>query len=470
MGVIRMTAISATVAALWCAAAAGGASPARITRDQAIARMKPYTGPSVRGVDASTLTGKVMCGYQGWFGTPGDGTGRGWVHYGAGRRLEPGRCTFDLWPDTSEMGADEKCPTAFRHADGSTAYLFSSANRKTVLRHFKWMRDYGIDGVFVQRFGVSVRSARGLDVRNTVTAHCRQGANLHGRTYAMMYDLSGLQAGEVRRVVMADWKLLVDRMKVRTDEAYARHAGKPVVAVWGVGFSDNRRYTLAECAELVDFLANDPKYGRNTVMLGVPFWWRTLQRDAVGDKALHAVIRKAHIVSPWSVGRYRTPKEASAHAREAWVGDIAWCRRSGLEFMPVVFPGFSWQNLMKARGQRAKLDQIPRLKGRFLQQQYDNARAIGATMVYQAMFDEIDEGTAIFKCTNTPPVGASKFLTYEGLPADHYLRLVGKATLMIRNSAKERASRPDDGALRSSGIAVDQVSAQVRGESSSSSS
>lgn len=38
----------------------------------------------------------------------------------------------------------------------------------------------------------------------------------------------------------------------------------------------------------------------------------------------------------------------------------------------------------------------------------------GAESLYLAMFDEIDEGTAFFKCTNTPPVGESSFITYEG--------------------------------------------------------
>ena len=48
------------------------------------------------------------------------------------------------------------------------------------------------------------------------------------------------------------------------------------------------------------------------------------------------------------------------------------------------------------------------------------------------MFDEIDEATAIFKCTNDPPVGESKFLDYEGLPSDHYLWLTGKIGERLR--------------------------------------
>jgi hypothetical protein len=48
------------------------------------------------------------------------------------------------------------------------------------------------------------------------------------------------------------------------------------------------------------------------------------------------------------------------------------------------------------------------------------------------MFDEVDEGTAIFKCTDDVPVGASGFATYEGLPNDFYLKLVGEASKMLR--------------------------------------
>jgi hypothetical protein len=61
------------------------------------------------------------------------------------------------------------------------------------------------------------------------------------------------------------------------------------------------------------------------------------------------------------------------------------------------------------------------------------AKRAGADMLYVAMFDEVDEGTAIFKVTNTPPVGDGvRFVTYEGLPSDHYLRLTGLAGEVIR--------------------------------------
>jgi hypothetical protein len=77
-----------------------------------------------------------------------------------------------------------------------------------------------------------------------------------------MYDLSGLRAGQMQRV-KDDWRLLVDRMRIgrgEKDRAYLHHDGKPVVAVWGVGFNDGRRYTLAECEELIHFLKHDNTY------------------------------------------------------------------------------------------------------------------------------------------------------------------------------------------------------------------
>lgn len=402
-----------------------------------ISRIKPYTGVHRQGVDTSTLKGKVMCGYQGWFAAEGDGADRGWSHYADGHRLlKPGHCTFDFWPDMSEMDDDEKFATPFKHEDGSTAHLFSPYKLKTVLRHFQWMKDYRIDGVFLQRFGVSLKTPQSLNHRNVVTANVQAGANQYGRTWAMMYDLSGLQPGEIDKYVIEDWKRLIDRMKITKDKSYLHHNGKPVVAVWGIGFTEGRRkYSLGECEKLVSFLKNHKDYGGNTVMLGVPTYWRTLTRDTVKDRKLHEIILQADIVSPWTVGRYNSPATAAEHGRKTMGPDIDWTRAHNKDYLPVIFPGFSWHNLMKTHGKHQRIDAIPRLKGQFLWSQAVALKKASAQMLYVAMFDEIDEGTAIFKCSNNPPVGESKFLTYEGLPSDYYLWLVGKTGELLRNKA-----------------------------------
>ena len=396
----------------------------------------PYGIRAVEPVDSTTLHGKLMCGYQGWFHAEGDGTDFGWHHYnGKGGKFEPGCCSIDAWPDMSEMDEDEKYPTPFKHADGSTAHVFSSQNPKTVMRHFRWMEQYGLDGVFLQRFAVSVRNPKHREFRQTVMANVRAGAEKHGRAWAMMYDLSGIGENELVRVVAEDWKRLVDEDKIRDDKMYLHHNGKPVVSVWGIGFNDNRKYTLAECMELIAFLKDDPKYGGNTVMLGVPTYWRELHRDAVKDPLLHEIIKRADIVSPWTVGRYGKPEQAKNYIEKTAAADLAWCKENGKEYLPVVFPGFSWHNLMKNRGQEAPMGAIPRLKGQFLIDQIRGHLDNGSTMIYQAMFDEVDEATAIFKCTNDPPVGESPFITYEGLPGDFYLKLLGKASKALKRKA-----------------------------------
>ena len=115
--------------------------------------------------------------------------------------------------------------------------------------------------------------------------------------------------------------------------------------------------------------------------------------------------------------------------------DLDWCRQRGIDCLPVVFPGFSWYNMY---GKAYNL--VPRQRGRFLWSQFLGAKQAGASMVYVAMFDEVDEGTAIFKCANNVPVGVkSKFVTYDGLPSDYYLKMVGAGAKLIRGETLREA-------------------------------
>ena len=403
--------------------------------------LQPYVGPSISGVDTSSLKGKVMTGYQGWFNCEGDGADLGWTHWARGRnggyQFAPGNVTVDYWPDVSELGPNERFSTGFHHADGSHAEVFSSYNRDTVIRHFEWMRDYGIDGAFVQRFANGLTKEKMRAHKDVVLANAREGANRTGRSYAVMYDLSGLPKGGVS-IIRTDWKILRTKMHVTEDPAYQHQNGKPLVAVWGIGFSDKikpRKYTLAECRDLIGFFKEDGC----SVMIGSPTGWRNLDRDSVADPALHEVIEMADVLSPWTVGRYRDLKGISRHAKNNWGPDIRWCAKRGVDYLPVVFPGFSWHHL---KGE--KLGAIPRLKGRFFWQQFFEAKKIGSEMLYVAMFDEVDEGTAIFKCSPEPPsADGVPFLTFEGLPSDYYLFLTGQGGKMLRGEIPLKNVIPD---------------------------
>lgn len=383
-------------------------------------------------VDPSTLTGKVMVGYQGWFNAEGDGAKRGYNHWTRGN-VPPaaGKVRIDMWPDLTEFPAAERFPTDLVHADGQRAEVFSSYVRPTVVRHFSWMQEHGIDGVFLQRFINSLTRGTSLAANNAVLENVRAGARQHGRVYALMYDLSSLAPGKAE-VLIDDWKKLLRDTQLTRDPAYLRHHGKPLLALWGCGFKDDDkpRPTLDDWRKILTFLKHDKESGGLALMIGVPSFWRTQTRDTIADPALLELCALADVISPWTPGRYRTPEAAATHAATVWQPDLAWCQERKIDFLPVAFPGFSWHNM-----KGAPLNAIPRLHGRFFWSQITAAKRAGADMLYVAMFDEVDEGTAIFKVTNNPPVGPGEnvhFATYEGLPSDHYLRLTGLAGKVIR--------------------------------------
>jgi len=113
---------------------------------------------------------------------------------------------------------------------------------------------------------------------------------------------------------------------------------------------------------------------------------------------------------------------------------MQWCKANHIEYAPCVYPGFSWHNLsVHAFPDDIKpVGSIPRQNGKFYWGLLSTAINAGAQMIYVAMFDEVNEGTAIFKVTDNPPVGDNvSFLPVEG-PSDLYLWLTGEAAKMLR--------------------------------------
>lgn len=377
-------------------------------------------------VDRETLTGKVLAGYQGWFACPGDGSDvGGWHHW----FRSPSKLTVEMWPDVSEFDQNELFDSGLRLPDGSSARLFSSVTSKTVARHFQWMKEAGIDGILLQRFIGEVQDPRFFKFRNQVTSEVMQSAEVSGRVFALEYDMAAAQADQV----IADWKFLVDEIKLTESPRYLRHRGKPVLALWGLGFT-HREGSAVQAQALVDWLRQDaPERYRATVIGGVPTGWRTGSGDSQPGEAWAKVYRTMDGISPWSVGRFTDDAGADRFRKDFLEPDLAETKRLGVDYLPVVWPGFSWKNLHDG-----PKNQIPRRGGEFYWRQVFNAASSGAGMLKVAMFDEVDEATAIFKTAansaSAPADAWTLTLDADGqvLPSDWYLRLAGESARLLR--------------------------------------
>jgi len=394
----------------------------------------------VDAVDPSTLNRKLLMGYQGWFVCPQDGSQvNAWIHWFRSQTPIAANVTVDFWPDISELDEDELFATGMTLTNGSPARLYSAFTQKTVVRHFRWMKDNRLDGVFLQRFSSELSNPAFFALRNQVASNVRVGAETHSRVFAMMYDISGQPATSLVSTLTNDWNYLVNTMKLTSSPRYVRHNGKPVVAIWGFGFTD-RPGTPQDAQTVINYF----KSAGAIVMGGVPTYWRTLNNDSQNDPAWASVYRSFDIISPWAVGRYGTQAEADSFKQNLIVPDLADANSHGLGYMPVIFPGFSWHNLFNT----SPPNQIPRLGGTFYWRQAYNAIGAGCTMIYGAMFDEVDEGTAMFKLAPTanelPVQGTFVPLNIDGqvLPSDWYLRLAGEAAGMLRGDRPLQPSMP----------------------------
>ena len=380
---------------------------------------------------------KVMMGYQGWFLAPGDGstTNNPWTHwFRSGTTPDPANLVVDMWPDMSEY--TDKFNTNMTYADGSNAQLFSSHSLSTTRKHFEWMRDYNVHGIYLQRFltAVETQGSPLFKAKNKVLENVITSAAAYNRKYAVMYDVSGVTDATMYAKIVADWEYLVNTYDILNKPEYVKQNGKPVVAIWGIGFKD-RGLTSATSQAIIDYFKTNaaPKY-RAYVMGGVPEGWSTLSGASEMGADWTAVYNSLDMISPWSVGRYSTNSGADSFKNSKIVPDLAACNANNIDYMPVIWPGFSWRNL-----KNQTLNQTKRNGGQFYWRQSFNAVQAGVKFIYVAMFDEVDEGTAMFKITDTKaklPVEAQDRLVsldIDGinLPSDWYLKLADQTQKML---------------------------------------
>ncbi|MGV9847521.1 glycoside hydrolase family 71/99-like protein [Streptomyces sp. NPDC003442] len=415
-------ALGAAGAAAW--AGIGGLTPADArTGSSSGARPAPK---HMRTYAADAVKGKVYVGYQGWFAATGDGSPiNTWTHWSKGTTPSPGNQTFELYPDISAYPAGSLFPTGYAPlGNGKPATLFSSYSTAVIDQHFRWMQRYGIDGAALQRFGsdiVAVGQPR-LKQRNDIQSKARDAAQKYGRGFYIEYDISGLTDTNLVATVQSDWTNTINgTLHLPDSPAYTREDGKPVVHLWGIGFT-NRPGNADSCLELINWFKSKGAY----VIGGVPRGWRT---DANAKPGFGPVYAALNMVSPWNVGNPDVDQKL-------FDDDMAKLRANGQDYQPVIYPGFAWSNWKEG----APRNEIPRRAGDFMWQQAVAAARCGTKSAFIAMFDEYDEATAI------APAAADKsmipanqyFLTLDAdgtsVSSDFYLRLAGAVTKMINGS------------------------------------
>lgn len=439
-----------------------------------------------------TYQGLVMCGYQGWFACPGDGSmysqRQPWPHYSDKwsfpRIFEPGvgRNGIDFWPDVREYEKTYEAD-AFTLPDGTHPKVFSSYDESTVRTHFKWMQEYGIDGVFMQRFASQINNEVAYELSNKVLSSAMKASNDYGRAICMMYDMVGLGSEATVQDMLNDIRQIADQYDVFNRENgqkyYLYHNGKPLIAL--VSIDQNANYTIADAQTIVD-ACQEMGF---SIMISGPTYWRNGGGDCpYSPTELHNLIKDSDIHTPWYVGRYDHDGTAGAHGgsfnkfkSDVINGDKSWMDENDVEFAPLCFAGYSDRN------QHPGNKVFKRAGGDFFWNQVYHNISIGCKMIYIAMFDEMDEGTAIFKCLRQSEVPSNEFhsdyyviyengtyrrstmfvevsgtgnwcrkaselnVTFTGiedeLESDHYLWLAGQARKMLRGEIPMQSTQPN---------------------------
>lgn len=428
--------------------------------------MTPSRPPgSLPKSNPSTIRDKFLVGYQGWFTCPGDGEPLQPGHHGFSRWFsksiqEGGNPTVDYWPETSEYTPAElyEAPGLTKGSSNEPTRVFSSRNRATVVRHFRWMAEAAVDGVFLQRnlfdcdmekMGPAYRH-----LRDEVGDRVREAAEAEGRVFAYMYDVTNVDSARVLHVIEEDWKHLVGVKGILNSPSYLRERARPVVAVRGLGTSKS-----GHTPELVHRLAQffrQSTPGGVYLIAGTPAHWRTSNNDADPNPALvNVYLDNFDMISPWTVRQYVTLKEVDQFSETVVKGDVELLGRrnqdgtsSKVDYMPVVFPGYSAHNMYRGR---RPLNEIPRHGGKFLWQQIFNVKRLGARVVFGAMWDQYDDGTALLpiveKSRNLPKSAQNfRFLALDDdgfdLTNDWYIRVCGYAAEGMRGERRIFESFP----------------------------
>jgi len=367
----------------------------------------------------------------------------------------------DMWPDFGDYEAAgvPLYETQMQYQSGAPVKVYSCWDYETVDLHVKWLADYGLKGVFFQRQSLNIHSPKKRAEADQVVLHLWRACEKYKVKFSMMpcnnyKDKPGDDVEAMRQQlvdnIIGDWKYIVDELRLPGKPDYriidspmymyqedTDGNPRPVIGLWGLG-QDNRPMTAGDGQQIVDAFHNNDDY-HVYIMGGVPVTWRTEPKSSAWVK----IYKQIDMISPW---RTIFSIDSADSVQQRMRDDIAYCYENGMDYNPVVSAGASTRHL---RDEPDNRNWQPRLAGQhFWNQVYEVARAYAnhektlglkrqslPRFLYLAMFDEIDEGTALYKQAETKkdlpvndtgdPSGDLVPLNEDGtrLSSDFYLRL-----------------------------------------------
>lgn len=390
--------------------------------------------PPIINAPNAEFKGKSFAGYQLWHQAgplPQD-----WSHWAYGKLPAAGRGnhnieTFPYLADFRDNPNVTLYPTNFINlGNGDVTKLYNSTDKGVIDVQMNLLKRSGFDGVAIQRnapIGRAIKYTSTDDYYVSIKKACEETGRLFHVMYCMPSASDQNQFPEdIVEGIKRDWVFQMEQIYALTSStAYATVNGKPVVEIWGLGYSSilvNKTQALA----LAQFFKSRGCY----VIAGVPRDWR-LRNE--GSRTDFADVYKAYdMVSPWTVGAYGDTTGANNYKNNYMVADKLYCDQNGMDYYPVVHAGGGWSQHVSGYPNDA-----PRLGGKFLWKQALNCKSIGVTSMYFAMLDEYEESTNIISsAVDFFDIPFDQYFGTQSMDGiwtspDYYSRLAGTAARML---------------------------------------
>ncbi len=383
---------------------------------------------------------------QTWFGTPGDRyllpfttereiSNRQYMRWSRNQstpHVNNIAVDFMFLPEMyQKRGASLYAVENYCNIDGTPVRLFSSLDPVIIKTDLENMAKAGVKTVTPQIFLVGNKEDMERDF--AILRMYLEYAPVYNLKVKAELDITGVQEMYLFRKIRLFWQELNNRFNLY-NSAWERIDGKPAIAIWGLGFFD-RNGKPEQAAGIINWLkggATNPAHAY--VEGGVPFYWSWEAYDS--KPGFLQVYLMFDTISPWTVGRFNN---TNFDKYKGMLKDqYELCRSHGIKYQPIMWPGFSWHNLVKREFPKTRYYSrsrdssepyfVPRECGQFIWEQFRFYKELGINDYSYAMWNEDNEGTAFFSHqTDQNKLPHCMFVPDKGKTSpDFYRRLIGE--------------------------------------------